>query len=382
MLRIFLSSSHLSTLFMALHAKKTRQTDCRDILIVESAKIKESLLKLIHDTNTIHKWDEIHDFVSAVSDEEDMKPTFRKTLTRKLKTKPIAKQIYNALHESHIKKERKKLKEKLETILKNRIHSPKVELNFLPQTLLNPVLMGIFPNAKLRYFEHGLGDYLHAENLNGNEFYCVFSEQLKKYLSEKGINNEFVSPSVTSADFEKASIDVIDHHPNKETILNSFKEKNLCVLILMESVEMYNVKKSFWTEYLEKCLEQIPNPNQFTFLLKPHPAQSIESIEITKSFFEKKGLKYKMLDAPSLTGMSIEILFPLWKDNINHVFALFSSSLFYLSVLYPESHITYHYSYEFMAKHIGNAPEQYKKHFYGLGELIEKVFSSNCRKFL
>ena len=381
MLRIFLTSSHLSTMFMALYAEKTRQKDCRDILIVESAKIKESLLKLIHETNAIHKWDEIHDFVSVVNDAGDMKPSLRKTITRKLKTKPIAKQIYNALYQSHSKKEIEKSKERLQSLLKKHIHSSEVELNFLPQTFLNPVLSKLFPKAKINYFEHGLGDYLHTSIMNGNDFNCVFSEQLKKYLSSKKNNNNFVFPSATSSDFEKASKDVINNHPSKEIILNSFKEKSSCVLILLESVEMYNVKKSFWTEYLEKCLGQIPNANQLTFLLKPHPAQSIESIEITKSFFEKKGLKYKMLENPSMAGMSVEVLFPLWKENIQHVFALFSSSLFYLSVLYPESHITYHYSYDFMAKHISNAPEQFKKHFLGLGEFIEKVFSSNCKQF-
>jgi hypothetical protein len=149
----------------------------------------------------------------------------------------------------------------------------------------------------------------------------------------------------------------------------------------MEAVEMYNVKRTFWQEYVAKCIQQINQPDKFIFLLKPHPVQSSESIKMTKLFFEKNNLRYKLLDYPLSSGMSIEVLFPLWKENVHHVFALFSSGVFYLSMLYPYPHITYHYSYDFMAEHISNAPEQYKKHFAGLKELIEKVFSLRCKKF-
>lgn len=376
MLRIFLSTSHLSTLFMALHAKKTRTQECKDILIVENAQIKKSLLKLIHETTSIHKWDEIHDFVSITSDNENTKPTLRKTLTRKLKTKPIAKQIYNSLYDVILKNKTKSFKEKLQTIFKNIPRSESVELNLLTQTFMNPILLEMFPKASVRYFEHGLGDYLHSENLKG-KFICLFSEQYKKYLSEKKLKNDFIFPSASFEDFKNIGANLIQQN----SILVPFKEKPACILIIMESVDMYNVKNNFWEEYLAKCVGHISNPTDHTFIIKPHPAQSHESIQITKSFFEKKNLKFKLLDSPELSGMSIEYLFPLWKENTKHVFALFSSSLFYLSVLYPEPHIIYHYSYEFMKKNIGNAPEQFKQHFLGLEELIEKVFSANCKKF-
>lgn len=375
MLRIFLSSSHLSTLFMALHAKKTHSPDCKDILIVESAKIKESLLKLIHGTNIIHTWNEIHDFVSIVKDTQDLKPSFRKTITRKLKTKPIAKQVYDALYAIHVKNERKKLKERLQSLFRN-YNSSHVELHLLSQTLMNPVLFELFPKAKVRYFEHGLGDYLYMQELThkGN-FHCVFAEPYKKFLTEKKMNTHFIFPSAPPADFENASMEITKNLRLSDSTVSP------CVFILMEDVKMYYVKKNFWKDYMERCLSGISSPQQYTYLLKPHPAQPIGSIEITKSFFEKQGLKYKLLDEPALTGMSAEVLFAQWKNNIHHVFALFSSSVFYLSVLYPLPHITYHYSYDYMAKHLGNATEQAKKHFKGLEELIEKVFSGNCKKF-
>ena len=384
MLRIFLSTSHLSALFMALHAKKTHSSSCTDILLIESPKMKQSLVNLIHDTSHIHKWNEIHDFALRVSDVQDMKPSFRKTFIRKLKTKPIAKQVYNILYSSHVKKESKKLQNQIHSLLQKHISSSrKVELNLLMETTLNPVLKNIFPEAKVRYFEHGLGDYLFVENPTHHhkDFYCVFSEQLKKYLDEKNIKNNFVFPVVSVADFENASREVIKNHPDSDLINTLSQDKYPSVLILMESVEIYNVKKTFWGEYMERCIAQISNPNEFIYLLKPHPTQSLESIEMTKSFFENKNLKYKLLDQPALTGMSAEVLFSAWKNNIHHVFALFSSSVFYLSALYPDPDITYHYSCEFMAKHISDAPEQYKKHFIRLKELIEKVFSANCQSF-
>src|ERR1051326_303072 len=154
MLRIFLCTSHLSSLFMALHAKKTHKQTFKDVLLVESPKIKRSHLKLIHDTVYIHSWNEIHEFISIANDEENLKPSLRKTLTRKLKTKPVAKQIYSSLLASHLKKENAKVKTKLKSIFQS---SDEVELNLLTQTLMNPALMELFPKAKVNYFEHGLG---------------------------------------------------------------------------------------------------------------------------------------------------------------------------------------------------------------------------------
>ncbi len=377
MLRIFLCTSHLSSLFMALYARKTSQANSKDILLIESPKIKKSHLNLIHETTSIHNWNQIHDFVSIASDEENLKPSLRKTLTRKLKTKPIAKQIYSSLLTSHLKRENEKLKVKLKNIFKN--SSDEIELHLLTQTTMNPVLTELFPKAKVNYFEHGLGDYHYISEKTNSKFLCLFSEEFKKYLLSKKINSDFVSQSVLPHEFESASKSISNNLSAE--IKNIFQHNSPSVLILMESVEMYNVKQAFWTDYLEKCLEQIQNPEKYFYFIKPHPVQSIESIEITKNFFKKRKLKFILLQQPILTSTSIEVLFPLMKENISNVFALFSSSLFYLSKLYPEPHITYHYSYEFMKKHIGNAPEQYKQHFNGLEELIKEVFSKNCKEF-
>ncbi len=382
MLRIFLSTSHLSTIFMAIHAKKTHKAGDKDVLIVESARIKESLLKLIHDTGVVHQWNEIHDFVTMVSDDQNMKPTLQKTLTRKLKSKPVAKQIYNALYDAHLKSERKKLRSRLEKIFQKYLAASDIELNLLTQTPLNPVLLDIFPKAKVNYFEHGLGDYLYVQKpLHKGDFHCVFHEPFKKLLSEKKLDTGFVLPSVSPADFEEASLTILDRHPEQQVIAGSFSSNKPSVLILMEAVEMYNVKKAFWTEYIEKCLKQIQNPKEHFYYLKPHPIQSKESIGITKDFFVRQGLEFKVLDHPVLVGMSSEVLFPLMKKNVRHVFALFSSSVFYTSVLYPSPATTFHCSYGFMEKNSKDAPDMYTEHFKGLKELVEKVFSYNCRKF-
>jgi hypothetical protein len=362
---------------MALHAKKTHKQTFKDVLLVESPKIKRSHLKLIHDTVYIHSWNEIHEFISIANDEENLKPSLRKTLTRKLKTKPVAKQIYSSLLASHLKKENAKVKTKLKSIFQS---SDEVELNLLTQTLMNPALMELFPKAKVNYFEHGLGDYHYISEKTNSNFICLFSEEFKKYLLVKKINPDFISQSISSNEFEDTSISICNNF--SEEVKNIFQNNSPSVLILMESVEMYNVKQTFWTDYLEKCLAQIQNPEKYFYFVKPHPVQSIESIEITKSFFKKRKLKYSLLQQPALTSTSVEVLFPLMKKNTSHVFALFSSSLFYLSKLYPEQHITYHYSYEFMEKHISNAPEQYKQHFLGLEDLIKNVFSGNCKEFI
>jgi hypothetical protein len=368
---------------MALHARKTHSPGYIDILLVEAPKMKASLLQLIHETYRIHPWNKIYDFTTPVSDSFNMKPTLRKTITRKLKTKPMLKQIYNLLYNFFIKRKNKKLRKQLELLLKKEMmNTSAVELNLLTQTTLNQVLFDMFPSAKVKYFEHGLGDYFYIQQkISGTDkFYCIFHEPFKRMLAEKRIKNDFVFPSASPEEFSKTSEEIIFRCFQKNNI-HFTCEKSPSVLILMEAVEMYNVKRTFWQEYVAKCIQQINQPDKFIFLLKPHPVQSSESIKMTKLFFEKNNLRYKLLDYPLSSGMSIEVLFPLWKENVHHVFALFSSGVFYLSMLYPYPHITYHYSYDFMAEHISNAPEQYKKHFAGLKEPIEKVFSLRCKKF-
>lgn len=382
MTRIFLATSHLSSLMMALYARRTAKPNSKDILLVESPRMKSSLLKLIHDTGNVHPWTKIHDFVTTVEDHKDMKPTLRKRLTRQLKSKPVIKQVYRALYQKFLAKEHIKRRKQLAYLLRDHVNDPEVSLFLLTQTTWNPILKELFPKAHINYCEHGLGDYLAPmlPEFKG-DFYCLFPEAYRRLLAEKNLPYAFIHSLVRSEEFEEASRTIINTHPQSSGIIHSLQLPSPSVLILMEAVEMYHVPKRFWADYLEKCISVIPDPHQYIFLLKPHPIQSKESIEMSKAWLELHNYNYRILDDPTLTGMSVEVLFPAIKEKIHHVFALFSSSVFYLSALYPASSITFHYSYSFMARHTSKAPDMYQRHFKGLEELIKKVFSENCKEF-
>ena len=97
MLRLFLTSTHTSSLFAALYAKETAVANTKDILILDAVKKKASLAELIKQSAIIYSWHQILDFSLPLSDSTNIKPSFSKKITRFLKTKPIIKNIYNFL---------------------------------------------------------------------------------------------------------------------------------------------------------------------------------------------------------------------------------------------------------------------------------------------
>ena len=383
MLRIFLTSSPLSTLFMTVYAKKTHQNST-DILLIDSVKKKESLLKSIHDTASFHQWDHVYNFSETIDDDTNLNPTILKKLTREFKTKPIVQNIYNILYKIYLGRTTKTQTDKLNNTIKERSENfSSVELNLLTETMLNSALHDIFPNAKVNYFEHGVSDYFFAtkKELHPGNFYCIFHEQLKLFLQKRGQPNDYVFPFFDGEEFEKISEHILGKQ-EETSIVKNIGEQNdrLALILLIDAERGYNVPKHFWKEFMDKCLAQIADPQSFTFIIKPHPFQSEEVIQIVKTYFTQKGLKFHLLDHSIFINMSVEVIVSLWKDKLSHVFSSFSSALFYLSMLYPFQNIQYYYSYEFMLPYLNNADKQYRDLYLHHRELIEEVFSVKCKQ--
>ena len=379
MLRIFVSPSHLCTLYMIAYARKTNNNTYKDVLLLDNPPKKAALTKVICDTNKVYPWAEIINLSTEIPDNADFKPNVRKSITRKLKSKPVIKPIYDFLLKLYLKKQQSN---EAKTIRNKLLGLGEVgELNILTQTAVNNTLFNMFPKARVNYFEHGQGDYFFIQKLKpiNFNFYCVFADRFSQYLDTHKQENNYIQNLPGITDFPAIAKEVIDKDEQKEIIKKHLQVEGKLVLILMESVQIYNVPDTFWTDYLDLCLSQISNPAEYTFILKPHPMQSLGSIDISKNYMlNTRQLKTLVIEGNHSINYSVEVLYSLWRDNAHFVFSVFSSALFYIAKLYGSQTIKYFYAYDFFKKYIDDAPPQYTSYFKGLESLTKEMFAENC----
>ena len=141
---------------------------------------------------------------------------------------------------------------------------------------------------------------------------------------------------------------------------------------------MYQVPGAFWGAYIDGILNAISDSSGIHFLLKPHPSASAVSLAATLARCRERGISFTLMDDPLHKGVAAEVLFAEHAARTEHVFCLFSSACFYLSMLYPAMGITFHYSTERMERWTANAPPMYKRHFEALKPLIRGVFAERC----
>lgn len=381
-IRIFLTTSQISAVYAMMLSEATKSAGDVDVLFADGSRRKKSLISLIGKTAALYKWDLFHDFSIAMEEDFDFNPSTTKSITRKIKTWPLIRGVYNLLLERHYGKIDKAYRDKLQKVLAPYLNEhTTVSLFMLTQTYLNRPLRQLFPNATINYLEHGMGDYyymLDPKTPKGN-FYCLFAETFQHYLAKKGTASAWVKQLPGLDSFSETAKRVITEE-KIETLHPAATEKPY-VYILMEAVDMYNVDNSFWTAYIDHILHKISSPQEYHFLLKPHPVQSQFSITATEEHLKKLGLQHTMLSANKYGSASAEILFESYAGKTRHVFCLFSSACFYLSQLYKHEKIEFWYSTAFMSRHTGNAPSQFKHHFEGLLPMIEEVFSENCKPY-
>lgn len=374
-----MSTTHTGSILQAIYASKTHTKECVDVLLLDYPPMKESLINLIKRSDVIHQWDQVIDFSVPMTDQTNKKPSLKKRLIRKLKTQPLIKNIYDELLTRHLVKQKeahtKKLKEELK---KHPQHI--VKLHVLTKTGLNECLFDLFPKAEINYFEHGIGDYMYYEqqSIRAGNFFCLFSKEFSAYLSK---TNKDLSDSVFGYIEGNEFSESIDKLVYKGIIkLDSASDELVgdLVFILMENVEMYEVDSNFWTDYIDMCLKNIPNPSEFTFVIKPHHMQSFDAIERTTSYFSKKGLKYLLLTNNHFMHMGAEIVFYFFAKRTKYVFSLFSSSVYYFTKLYPSKEIKYYHGYKLFARYTNKSPKQFTDIYKGLGPIITNVVSKEC----
>lgn len=383
-LRIFLVTSHISMIYATLLAKETQREGQKDILFIDAGKRRKGLLELLTQASGIYNWALFHDFSIPASDSLDYTPTFRQSVMRRIKNWPLISIFYGLLLKRHLKRQDRNYAEMINNVLLPFANEKKeVELFLLTQTVFNRPLQKLFPTAKINYLEHGLPDYFKVlePGFPKSSLYCVFAEGYKNYLRKRQITTDWVKQLPGLNTFSEISAQLLAKHASTLQLDQLTVPDQPCVFVVMESVEMYNVKPSFPVDYMKRVLQTIPDPSRFHYILKPHPMQSQESISATVRHFQSLGYSFTLLNQASLSNASAEILFSTWKKNIEHVFCLFSAAGFYLSELYAGSATSFWYSTEFMSKHIDNAPRQYKDAFNKARPLIEEVFAEKCKTF-
>ena len=378
MIRIFITSNQISTTFMSIYAKRTKAKGTKDILFIDHYYKKKVLLALIQESAKIHEWDNILDFSIPIDNDFNLKPSLKKKVLRKIKYLPLIKEVYNHLLNSHQKKETVNLAEKIRSKLATSgitiSNDEDLAIHQLTQTELNIGVEYLFPRAKIYYMEHGTVDYIYVvKKPRKDGFICTFKENYEIYLSKRNISFPLYS-CLNKEEFTNAFLDFIPRFNLDISQIEKSSSKKF-VLFLMDALEIYHPDSNFWTDYIERCLREINNPLEYTILIKPHPNQSNEVIEITQAYFRRHNLDFIMLNKPEYISMSVETIYIYYQDKIDFVFSTFSAAIFYLSFFYTDKS-KFFYSYYFVGQYIKNAPQQYKNAFTDLENLIEEVFAN------
>lgn len=382
-LRIFIIPSHICATYATIFASNTKEQHYKDILLLDASRRRNSLAQLIGEVATLHDWALIHDF-SLLNEASDYRPTLRKSITRKIKTWPGIRAFYRLLYNRYMKKMNAGYIARLNELLNPYASKAAgIEIFALTETYLNTPLHQLYPQAKISYLEHGIGDYYYLLNKRkpGDTFYCVFAAEYRAYYSKINPDTSWIKSIPGIETFRDTAAELLKiHRPEFPEEISGNRDKPV-VLILLEAVDMYNVPDSFWTAYADHVLAQLEKPGKNHYILKPHPMQSKESILRTEAHFLKLGYSCFVASQDSLTSFSIEILFSRLKDRVRHVFCLSSSGCFYLSEFYPDPQIKYWYSTEFMSRYIHTAPPQYYKLYLEIRPMIEEVFATKCTAY-
>jgi hypothetical protein len=361
---------------MSVYAKRTKQKGVRDFLFIDHYFKKKALITLVQETAKIHDWDNVLDFSFHIENEFNLKPGLKTKVLRKVKHFPIIKTLYNHLLNSHLKKTAvnlsQKIKHKLAELQIIIPASEQVGIYQLTQTELNIGAEYLFPNANVFYMEHGTVDYIYVINkIRKDGFICIFKESYEKYLAKRNLSFP-VYECLDKTEFTNAFLDFVPRFNLDVGQIENASSKRF-VLFLMDALEAFQVSTRFWADYIERCLKEIDNPTDYTFLVKPHPNQSNEVIESTQAYFKSYGLDFIMLNKPEYISLSVETIYIYYQDRIDFVFSTFSAAIFYLSFFYQDKS-KFFYGYYFVGQYIKNAPKQYKNSYADLESLIGEVF--------
>ena len=378
-LRVFVSSSGLSTLYMAIYGRNSHQQGQTDLLFIDALALKPSQRELIYQAAQYHSFQGIFDLSRSLDENSSQVPGRIKQLTRKFKTHSVVKPIYDWLYAYKLRQEDLQHMHELVAVAGNFLNDSyaSVELLLQPVLHVNKALLTKFPEAQVRYFEHGLGDYLDwkPEPTTQASFHCVFAEELSTYFGYKGEQTPNAIPLLGEKGFSELDSPFSQIFPQIQ--LAKIPKGKPVILLATQALAQFQVDTAYWDHFFTLCLNYIENPETAVFLLKPHPRQEPHVLVQMKHFFERKGLEIIIWEDPEVKSLNLEILFDALKEQVTHVFTPFSSALFYLSKLYPDRGIGFHYSLDSLSDFTQHTPDLYKKRWQSLRPYLKQVFGKN-----
>ena len=378
-LRVFVSSSGLSTLYMAIYGRNSYHADHLDILFLDALALKPSQRELIYQAAQYHSFRGIFDLSRSLDENSSQVPGRIKQLTRKFKTYPFVKPIYDRLYAYKLRQEDQQYLHELLSVAGDILNDSytSVELLLQPVLHLNAALLSKFPQAQVRFFEHGLGDYLDwkPDPTTQASFHCVFADELSTYFVHKGEEIPPAIPLLGDKGFSDLDSPFSQIFPQVQSVV--LPQGKPVILLATQALAQFQVDAAYWDHFFSLCLTYIENPEASLFLLKPHPRQEPHILTQMKHYFEKKGLEIIIWEDPEVKSLNMEILFDALKDRVTHVFTPFSSALFYLSKLYPDQKIKFYYSLDSLDSFIQYTPDLYKERWQRLRPYLKQVFGKH-----
>ena len=378
--RFFVTTSCLNTTFLSLYVREQSAPNDLDILLIDRIPVRPSSRESIIQASNLHSFDHFYDLSVLKEEESSFRPSTRKKWTRKLKSKPGFKQVYDGLYKRKLKALHQSWNELLDEKLAG-IDFSNAEVEICSQAVmqLTPVLRKRFPNATIHFFEHGLGDYLDIQNQVGtaDTYNCVFGETYSSYLSTRGVENQFVK--TFCPDFHASSSEFHRNFPQVTDAFSQLPKTKKWILLCTQPLEEFHIPNKYWDDFFALMEKQLPKDESYLILIKPHPRQAMDVCQYLLDMLNASRHEARIWDHPESRMLSLEILFAWMEEQVDYVFSPFSSSIFYLSMLYPGTGTKFYYSVESLEPYLSVVPELIRKRWAELRIGIENIFSSEAR---
>ena len=380
--RIFVTTSPINVLFYLMYVQSKNQAHFDDILIICNSHMSQSSYEKLYLLASQHNWYQIINTNSDFLSKPNHSVSLTKRITRKIRTFKIIQPFYNFSRKIYEQKEKEKQIKWLSETLKI-ASKTNVELNLLTETTINSALIELYPKASINYFEHGLSDYVMVEKMHRtSNFYCLFHDEFQEYLKQKQ-STHAIHPVYQNETFYQIAANYLATYKSEfEKVFPVLENHSNYVLILMQDFENLGVSSKVHVQLFKKIVEYLGEKYTSTvFLVKPHPKQSLEVMNEIEHYLISEKLKFSFLKEPIFQYTSIELFFYLFKDSTSHVFSYYSSGLYYLSKLYPDSRINYMFTFDFIKPEISKMPPEVGAIHNSFINNQLQLFTKNCIEF-
>ncbi len=366
--RLFIVRNHYGAVLMAIYAKKTFKPIYEDVLYILDASYDRNIsttVQAIKSTSQFYTWSYIYDF-NTESNKSFL--YFFKNGLRKVR---MLRLIY------------KYLKKRIMTYKVNK-HGP-IEVNITTDSGIYRDIIARYPSIKVNYFELGIGDYslIITNNLSERFYaYSLFAKSYKNFLKERNKKEKFVNDYFDRDFFQKICKKTLSVKAKFILDDKTCNHDRPIVFFLMQDLSRADFDNESWHSFFDKCIEKIQNPYAFHFVVKPHLLQRHETLEYVRSYFQNKNLSFSILDDLDIMQINIEVFYFYIQDRVNYVFGIYSTSIFHLSVIYPNPHTKYFYSYKFLLPYLDRVDNFLKTSYMNTRDIVMNCLSGNCEEIV